>query len=103
MINLAQLCLLAAMPSPSVGSFDVTVMTSAPAVFIAVDADLDALPQGANRPTPGRRNPPPSGGTPEPVTMLLLAGGALTYGALRLRGRKNADKNVVKDSVVKDS
>ena len=27
----------------------------------------------------------PSGGTPEPATMLLLVGGALGYGANRLR------------------
>lgn len=32
----------------------------------------------------------PAGGTPEPVTMLLVAGSILSYGALRLRGRKGA-------------
>lgn len=30
-------------------------------------------------------NSPQSGGTPEPVTVLLLAGGALGYGFLRMR------------------
>ena len=101
MMTFAEICLLAALHSPAVDSFDVSAMPSVPAATVVVNASglaavlpMAVLPQGPNRPTPGRRNPPPSGGTPEPMTMLLLAGGALTYGALRLRGRKN----VVKES-----
>ena len=46
-------------------------------------------PQGGDA-IGGSRGPSrsPSGGTPEPVTMLLVAGSILSYGALRLRGRK---------------
>jgi hypothetical protein len=32
----------------------------------------------------------PAGGTPEPTVMLLVAGSALAYGALRRRGQKTA-------------
>lgn len=90
-MTLAQLCLLAALNSPMAASFDGPAIVSS---AVSSSAMTVVAPQGPNRPTPGRRNPPPSGGTPEPMTMLLLAGGALTYGALRLRGRKN----VVKES-----
>ena len=33
---------------------------------------------------------PPSGGTPEPGLLLLIAGGGLAYGAVRLRKKKDA-------------
>lgn len=91
MITFAQLCLLAALHSPSVGPFDASAVPAAALAPVVIEA---VLPQNPNRPTPGRRNPLPGGGTPEPMTMLLLAGGALSYGALRLRRRKN----VVKES-----
>jgi hypothetical protein len=44
---------------------------------------MPATPQGK----PER--PAPSAGTPEPATLLLLAGGALGYGVYRLRRRKS--------------
>jgi hypothetical protein len=37
------------------------------------------------------RSPSPGAGTPEPATMLLLAGGALGYGAYRLRRKNGGD------------
>jgi len=36
---------------------------------------------------------PPSGGTPEPGILLLLAGGGLAYGAVRLRKKKNTTES----------
>jgi hypothetical protein len=36
-----------------------------------------------------QNKPSPSGGTPEPASMLLLVGGALGYGAWRLRRPQN--------------
>lgn len=36
----------------------------------------------------GRGGRPPSGGTPEPASILLLVGGALGYGAYRLKRSK---------------
>ncbi len=36
----------------------------------------------------GRGGRPPSGGTPEPASILLLVGGALGYGAYRLKRAK---------------
>ena len=35
----------------------------------------------------GKKYPSPSGGTPEPASLLLLAGGAMAYGSLRFRKR----------------
>lgn len=67
------------------------------AVEISLCAVLTALPlfphddaQGPTLSGPVSRTAPPSGGTPEPATMLLLAGGALGYGAYRMR-RRNPD------------
>jgi hypothetical protein len=73
------------------------------AVEFSLCALLTALPltspnddaQGPQGPTmSGRssRTAPPSGGTPEPATMLLLAGGALGYGAYRMRRRAPNDQ-----------
>ena len=41
--------------------------------------------QGPMSPIQNVGGPLPSGGTPEPATILLLVGGALGYGANRLR------------------
>ncbi len=61
-------------------------MAPVPAPVVEADAIAAPAPQGRGR----RPNSPPSGGTPEPTTLLLLAGGALGYGALRLARRKQA-------------
>lgn len=52
---------------------------------VAVDA---AAPQDVRTPA-GRGGPQPGGSIPEPATMLLLAGGALGYGAFRLKRSRN--------------
>jgi len=52
-----------------------------------------ALPQDGGIPKPAT---PPGGGTPEPTTMLLLAGGAIGYGALRLARRRGQGDDVAK-------
>jgi hypothetical protein len=69
------------------------------AVELCLCAVLTALPLSPNDdaqgPTPsGRssRTAPPGSGTPEPATMLLLAGGALGYGAYRMRRRNNTNE-----------
>ncbi len=66
-------------------------------MFAALSASSIAAtevdPQGGSALTTGgtsSRSPSPGAGTPEPATMLLLAGGALGYGAYRLR-RRNGD------------
>lgn len=52
-----------------------------------IASTLGAAPQGA--PSRGKhikgRGAPQAGGTPEPVSMLLVAGGVLGYGFVRLR------------------
>lgn len=45
-------------------------------------------PQEVPAAGPGRGGRPPSGGTPEPASILLLVGGALGYGAYRLKRAK---------------
>lgn len=49
-------------------------------------------PQDTRAPA-GRGGPQPGGGIPEPATMLLLAGGALGYGAYRMKRARNVDGN----------
>jgi hypothetical protein len=74
MIPLAEICLFAALGASSIAA-------------TAVD------PQGGSSLTSSgtsSRTHSPGAGTPEPATMLLLAGGALGYGAYRLR-RRNTD------------
>lgn len=80
MIALTTMCLL----------MSGTASDAAPSVFaapIAVASTLGVAPQGAQ--DRGKhikgRGPGPAGGTPEPVSVLLMAGGALGYGFLRLR------------------
>lgn len=76
----AQFLLLAALsPVPAV---------DAAAAPLAAPLAGVVAPQGGRQAPSRGGSPPPGGGTPEPLTILLLAGGALGYGALRLRGRK---------------
>ena len=72
---------------------DVTAVS--PAITAAAPQGRPA-PRGG-RQAPSRRRPikdaqalqsqqlPPSGGTPEPALLLLLAGGGIAYGGMRLR------------------
>ena len=57
-----------------------------------VPETIAAAPQG-KRPsdTPRGNGGGVSGGTPEPGILLLLAGGALSYGVLRRRRRRQGD------------
>ncbi|MBL8726113.1 MAG: PEP-CTERM sorting domain-containing protein [Planctomycetes bacterium] len=50
-----------------------------------------AVPQGQDDTGSGKggQSNPPSGGTPEPASLLLLAGGALGYGAVRRLRKRN--------------
>lgn len=77
MIALSSLLVLAA------GAFSSDVPVRAPTTgsLVAFLAPQDA---------PRKPVAPPGGGTPEPTMLLLLAGGALGYGALRL-SRRNKD------------
>ena len=68
--------------------------TEMPAPVVAVasygqpqDPRRNAQPAPSSPFSPSRS---PSGGTPEPATMLLVAGSVLGYGALRRRNRKTA-------------
>lgn len=67
-----------------------TALASA-AIFTTPIASV-AAPQSDRRRPSGGGSPTPSGGTPEPTVLLLLAGGALGYVGLRSRMRKNTDK-----------
>jgi hypothetical protein len=60
------------------------VLNNTPPAPVAIETVIMAAPQGK----PMR--PSPSAGTPEPATFLLLAGGAVGYGVLRFRRRKNS-------------
>lgn len=54
--------------------------------YSAASAGTRSPAAGSNLPNmPNRGNALPGGGTPEPASMLLLVGGALGYGAHRLR------------------
>ncbi|MFT4515233.1 MAG: hypothetical protein ACI91B_003947 [Planctomycetota bacterium] len=64
-------------------------------VGILVAGSVAAAPQSPDSGGTGHRRPNPAGGTPEPASMLLLAGGALAYGGLR--HRKRSKKNVPKE------
>ncbi len=55
-------------------------------------AQQNPRPSGNPNRGTGKPSGPPSGGTPEPTTLLLLAGGAVGYGVLRLTRRKQADR-----------
>lgn len=72
---------------------DVCLFAALSASPIAPPA-VDALPQGPTVSSNGiaTRGAAPGGGTPEPATMLLLAGGALGYGAYRMRRPRNGER-----------
>lgn len=58
------------------------------ALAFAPLAVTGALPQGFGAPAGSTRGAPqPGGGVPEPTVILLLAGGALGYGAYRFKQR----------------
>ena len=84
-------CLPDAMILPQLAVLSLLFAAPAPAAAAA-----DATPQGGGvtaAPNSGPRNPQPSGGTPEPATLLLVAGSALAYGVMR---RRRAAVKVVK-------
>ncbi len=54
-------------------------------------AGVAAAPQNPDSDYMGKKYPSPSGGTPEPTSMLLLAGGAAVYGSMRFRKRSKQD------------
>lgn len=61
------------------------------AVPLDCTAHAVAAPQGQDDTGRGKggQSNPPSGGTPEPTSLLLLAGGALGYGAVRRLRKRN--------------
>lgn len=84
MILLSKLCLLAI---AGLGD-SATVTTAEP------EATTLAAPQQPNVARPAGFKPGgsmPSGGTPEPASILLLVGGALGYGAFRLTRRNSKE------------
>jgi hypothetical protein len=62
--------------SPAVLLFAATIITP-----VVLDAGTVPVPQGLT--APSRGGSLPSGGIPEPATILLLMGGAVGYGAYR--------------------
>lgn len=64
-------------------------MSGSPLVAPEIDVQGGSSLSGGST---GGRSPSPGGGTPEPATMLLLAGGALGYGAYRMRRKNGSDE-----------
>lgn len=61
-----------------------------PAVAASVDVTVPAIVAPQDFPA-GKGSSSPSGGTPEPTSMLLLVGGAVGYGVYRLKRAKSQD------------
>jgi hypothetical protein len=93
MLRIVGLCVASAFFVPPALAADAAVRTAEPSVVLGADASPDAVVQSQGTPRhrygrPGSPRPVVGGGTPEPGTMLLLAGAALGYAGLRRRARK---------------
>ena len=58
------------------------------ASFLAIDSAIAAPQDFAS----GKGSSSPSGGTPEPTSVLLLTGGAVAYGAYRMKRARDQQK-----------
>jgi hypothetical protein len=84
MIVLPKICLLALLGAEASPAMASALHTPAPPLVTAV-------PQQSPKPVQFKSgSSSPTGGTPEPGSILLLVGGALGYGAWRLQKRKGA-------------
>ncbi len=61
-----------------------------PAVTVSFEVPVPAVSAPQDFPA-GKGSSSPSGGTPEPTSMLLLVGGAVGYGVYRLKRAKSQD------------
>lgn len=61
-----------------------------PAATVSFDVNVPAVLAPQDFPA-GKGSSSPSGGTPEPTSMLLLVGGAVGYGVYRLKRAKSQD------------
>ncbi|MCA8965285.1 MAG: PEP-CTERM sorting domain-containing protein [Planctomycetes bacterium] len=74
----------------AIGSLLLCVVVAPVSDSVSHRAGCDlTVPQDA----PRKPVAPPGGGTPEPTAMLLLAGGALGYGILRLGRKRPGDSD----------
>lgn len=85
MILLPNLCALAFLGADA-GASPATAPNSTPAITVEV-------PQGPPMQFNPKGSAAPSGGTPEPGSMLLLVGSALGYGAWRLKRSRNTKES----------
>lgn len=68
--------------------FAALLLPSAPVAFDLAPVAVVIAPQDFPA---GRGSSSPSGGTPEPTSVLLLVGGAVGYGVYRLKRAKSQD------------
>lgn len=73
-------------------AFATLVLLTVPMPVAKSCTDVSSLVVCMQDGAPRRPASPPGGGTPEPATLLLMAGGVLGYGALRLGRRSKAGK-----------